>query len=594
MRLPRLIMVALTIVLLTLGFSRPVVTHADTGTNWTGAYFNNRDLQGSPVFTRIDPAVVFNWGSISPGPGIGSSNWSARWQTVQYLNAGTYRFTIIADDGVRVYVDGQLILDQWHDAAPTKYYVDVQAVAGNHIIQVDYYQGVGDASLTVYWDYSLAQSSAWTAQYYNNPNLDGAAAVTRYETSINYFWGTGSPASGIGNDNFSARWTATLPFSSATYRFTLAGDDGVRLFIDNASVINQWKTQTLTAYSIDVPLSAGLHTLRVEYFDSIDQAAVRFDYAVAVGPPPYPGTTSDQWYGEYFANPNLQGSPSFIRFDGTSGINFNWSVAPPVANFPRESFSVRWTRRLFFPGRPYLFYVTVDDGARLYIDTTLIIDAWKPQSAVTITKNVDLTEGYHIVRLEYFQDHFESVIGLTWNPPNSQTPPQYPGGVPPPVPGVGTGSVNTHALNVRTGPGVNYDILTTIKRGDTFTVLGRNTDASWIRVNAPNVTGWINTYYVNINGSVFSAPVEVPPPPPPPSPTGVRAKLFSNLRFHTGPGSNFPAVGTLGWGTIVDMVGRNSNGAWYQVQYAGLTGWIYSPYVRIVAGTLSNVPIVGG
>src|SRR5262249_44111483 len=90
---------------------------ADTGTNWTGAYYSNHFLQGSPVFTRIDSAVVFNWGPYSPGPGIGSSDWSARWTSVQYMNAGTYRFTITSDDGVRAYIDGQLILDAWRDQA---------------------------------------------------------------------------------------------------------------------------------------------------------------------------------------------------------------------------------------------------------------------------------------------------------------------------------------------------------------------------------------------------------------------------------------------------------------------------------------------
>jgi hypothetical protein len=43
----------------------------------------------------------------------------------------------------------------------------------------------------------------------------------------------------------------------------------------------------------------------------------------------------------------------------------------------------------------------------------------------------------------------------------------------------------------------------------------------------------------------------------------------------------------------VDIVGRNANNSWYMVQYGGLTGWIYAPYVRIVAGYLPNVPILG-
>src|SRR5258707_5997712 len=128
-RLSRAIIAMAVCIVLVFGLPGGVTTktaRADTGSNWTGNYYNNRDLLGSPVLTRVDPAVVFNWGPYSPGPGIPSSNWSARWTTVQYLNAGTYRFTVTSDDGVRMYIDGQIILDQWHDEAPTTYNVDVQ------------------------------------------------------------------------------------------------------------------------------------------------------------------------------------------------------------------------------------------------------------------------------------------------------------------------------------------------------------------------------------------------------------------------------------------------------------------------------------
>ncbi len=591
-----LIVTALAVAMMFAVFEPPHPARADTGTNWTGAYFNNRDLQGTPVFTRIDPAIVFNWGPVSPGPGIGSSNWSARWTTAQFLNAGLYRFTITPDDGARVYVDGQIILDQWHDQAPTTYYVNVQVAAGNHAIQVDYYQGVGDASIIVFWDYIQVQSSAWTAQYFNNTSLAGAPAVNRYENSINYFWGQGSPDPAIAPDNFSARWTGTFPFQGATYRFTLAGDDGVRLFIDNAQVIDQWHVEALTAYSIDVPLAAGTHTLRIEYFEATQNAAVRFDYAVAVGPPPYPGTQSDQWYGEYFPNTNLQGTPSFVRQDGQSGINFNWSQAAPATNFPREVFSVRWTRRIFFPGRPYAFYITVDDGARLFIDNNLIIDAWKVQPATTYARTADITEGYHVVRLEYFQDHADAVIRMTWDPPNSQNPPlPVNGAVQPPPSSAVTGSVTlASALNVRTGPGRNYDILTQLVRGDTFTVLARNADLSWVRIQNPNAAGWVSAFYISFpGGNPNGLPVEAPSAPPSPLPSGVRGRLYSDLRLRTGPSPSFPALTTLGWGTFVDIIGRNSSNTWYQVQYGGLTGWIYGPYVVIVSGSALNVPITG-
>jgi uncharacterized protein YraI len=596
-RLPRLIMAVLCAVLtLVVG---PGTARADVGSNWTGAYFANRDLQGAPVFYRIDPALVFNWGPNSPGPGIGSANWSARWTTIQYLNAGTYRFTITADDGVRVYIDGQIILDAWRDQAATTFQVNVQVSAGNHSIQVDYYQGTGDSRLSVSWDYLIAQSTAWLAQYFNNPNVQGGPTITRYETSINYFWGLGTPDPAIIADNFSARWTATLPFSQATYRFTLAGDDGVRLFIDNATVINQWRPQPLTAYSIDVPLAAGLHTLRVEFFDGGGQAAVRFDYAVAVGPPPYPGTQSDQWYAEYYNNPNLQGSPVAIQLEGTSGINHNWSGRSPAGGVPSENFSVRFTRRIYFPGRPYVFYITVDDGARLYIDSTLILDAWRVQSTASYRQVVDLTEGPHVVRLEYFQDKFSSLINMTWDPPNGQNPPMSPGGVPgvppPSTSGVTAQVAGASYLNVRSGPGVSYEILTVTRRGDTFPVSARNADNSWIRVNIGGGVGWVSSYYTSITGNLNALPIVAGTSTSPtgPRPTGVRGKLFSGLRLRTGPGTTYPQVADLEWGSVVDIVGRTADNSWFQIQYGGLVGWIYAPYVQIVSGSLFNVPITG-
>jgi uncharacterized protein YraI len=598
-RLLRLIMVAFCLAPLAVFFEQPAPARADTGSNWTGSYFANLSLQGTPVFTRIDPALIFNWGPNSPGPGIGSTNWSARWVTIQYMNAGTYRFTITADDGVRAYVDGQIILDAWRDEAATTYYVDVQVVAGNHAIQVDYYQHAGDASLSVWWDYVVAQSTAWLAQYYNNAALQGTPVVTRYEGAINYFWGAGSPDPSVPADNFSARWTATLPFSAATYRFTLAGDDGVRLFIDNALVIDQWHIEAVTAYSIDVPLAAGLHTLRVEYFESTGNAVVRFDYAVAVGPPPYPGTQSDQWYGEYFANPYLQGSPTFVRLDGQSGINFNWNSRSPQSGFPRDTFSVRWTRRIFFPGRPYIFYVTVDDGARLFIDTTLIIDAWRTQPATTYRQVVNLTEGFHIVRLEYFQDHYESLISMTWDPPNGQNPPLIPGGgAPPPTGGMTASVTNASYLNVRAGPGISYEVLTVARRGDVFSLSARNFDGSWVRVNTGTLVGWVNSFYIAPSGNIFTLPYIAPPLPPPVTVgTGVRGKLTSGLRLRTGPGTYYPQITTLEWGSVVDILGRSASTSWdttwLQVQYAGLQGWIYAPYVQILSGSLNNVPVTG-
>jgi len=579
----------------------PTAAQADTGSNWTGAYYPNRDLQGSPALIRIDPALVFNWGPNAPGPGLGSQNWSARWTGIQYLNAGVYRFYVTVDDGVRLWVDGQLVLDRWIVQAATSYNVLVQVPAGTHAIQVDYFQASGDASLVVYWQAEQTASTAWTAQYYSNPDLAGPAVLTRYETNIDYFWGLGSPDVRVPTDYFSARWTATLPFNAGTYRFTIAADDGVRLYVDDLLVLNQRIGAQISAWSIDVNLSAGLHVIRLEYFEITGPAAVRLNYELALGPPPVINPQTDVWYGEYYPNENLAGSPAFVRYEnpGRSGINFNWSTFSPAQNFPRQTFSVRWTRTICsFPGRPTMFYVTVDDGARLYIDSTLIIDAWREQATTSYQRSVDLTAGCHTIRLEYFQRAGLALINMTWNPPDGQNPVQPVGGVVTSPAGTLAARVNTDVLNMRVGPGVSYDRIAQLPQGQILVLSQRNADGSWVlaTTSPANLTGWVNSSYLVVSGNIGVLPVAGVVQQPGnglPQFTGVRGQLNSGLRLRTGPGTFYPQILILDWGTVVDIMGRSRDGQWLQVRYGNLNGWIYSPYVQIVSGTLSNVPITG-
>jgi hypothetical protein len=89
--------------------------------NCTGEYFNNVALTGSPSYTRTDAAINFFWGeSASPAPGIGVNNYSVRWTcSVNAPSSQNYSFNVVADDGMNVLVDGNLILWAWYDEGPT-------------------------------------------------------------------------------------------------------------------------------------------------------------------------------------------------------------------------------------------------------------------------------------------------------------------------------------------------------------------------------------------------------------------------------------------------------------------------------------------
>src|SRR5688500_15284537 len=103
-----LLLAALTIVVV-----QPAA--AQTNVVWRGDYFDSVDLSGSPEMSRDDSAINFNWGEGSPGIDVQADTFSVRWGTDVYLNAGTYRFTARADDGIRIWVDfgRDPIVDTW-------------------------------------------------------------------------------------------------------------------------------------------------------------------------------------------------------------------------------------------------------------------------------------------------------------------------------------------------------------------------------------------------------------------------------------------------------------------------------------------------
>jgi YD repeat-containing protein len=89
-------------------------TSGTTGAGLQGEYYSNTNLSGPPTFTRTDPTINFDWGGYSPGSGMSGSNWSARWTgQVQAQYSEQYAFCTETGDGVRLWVDGNLILDHW-------------------------------------------------------------------------------------------------------------------------------------------------------------------------------------------------------------------------------------------------------------------------------------------------------------------------------------------------------------------------------------------------------------------------------------------------------------------------------------------------
>jgi N-acetylneuraminic acid mutarotase/glucose/arabinose dehydrogenase len=249
--------------------------------DWTGEYFANQNLSGSPTLVRADPAIDFDWNEGSPDPAIPVNQFSVRWTRNIDFAAGTYRFTTFSDDGVRLYVDGVLQLDKWIDQGPTEWQVDVTLTEGEHVVRLEYYEAFAGALVRL--AYFPVQSDpggqGWNGEYFGNQTLSGQPLMTRNDPAIDFDWGAGGVLPGFPTNQFSARWTRTVTLTSGTYRFSTLTDDGVRLWVDGVLLIDQWHPQMATEYTVDRVLPDGSHDLKVEYFEAFGDASAHVSWA---------------------------------------------------------------------------------------------------------------------------------------------------------------------------------------------------------------------------------------------------------------------------------------------------------------------------
>jgi hypothetical protein len=252
-------------------------------------------LSGAAALSRSE-AVNFDWGTGSPGAGVNADNFSARWTgRVTATSAGSYVFQTVSDDGVRLWINGQLVIDNWTDHSPTTNNSAGITLAAGQVAEVrlEYYERGGGAVMRLNWRVpgtstfvaipvaqlsSAAQApQGLSATYFNNRTFQGAPALTRVE-AVDFDWGTGAPGAGVNADGFAVRWTGKLVVpTSGTYSFQTESDDGVRLAINGASLIDNWTDHAPTLdTSAGIVLTAGqVIDVALEYYENGGGAVMR-------------------------------------------------------------------------------------------------------------------------------------------------------------------------------------------------------------------------------------------------------------------------------------------------------------------------------
>lgn len=145
-----LALIVMVVLTLSTAIIQPVVA-ADGG--FSGEYFNNPTLSGSAVLVRTDPAIDFDWAQSSPAPAINADNFSVRWtKSETFAQAGKYTFTMMSDDGAKLYIDNNLVLDRWIERGTTFDKVTIDLSQGDHQIKMEYYEYFGAANAKLKWE----------------------------------------------------------------------------------------------------------------------------------------------------------------------------------------------------------------------------------------------------------------------------------------------------------------------------------------------------------------------------------------------------------------------------------------------------------
>ncbi|MFN2138351.1 MAG: SH3 domain-containing protein [Candidatus Promineifilaceae bacterium] len=313
------------------------------------------------------------------------------------------------------------------------------------------------------------------------------------------------------------------------------------------------------------------------------------------------------WQGAYWSNRDLNGSPTLVRCD--EAIDFNWKGLSPDVSIPVDNFSARWTRAYQFAPGNYRFSATMDDGMRVYLNGRAIIDDWYEGNVRTVEADIYVSGGTQNITVEYFEKGGNAVAGFTWSamdgqtmppghpmPPPGQPMPQPPQVRPPQVLPPGTGNnpnvsypvaeVMAYYLNVRSGPGVDNNVVAVLHRNDQVLLVARDTGGRWVLIRKDGLQGWVNRYYLHTDFPYTSLPFvgsgqQPPSQPNPASPQTNAVVNVSSLNVRLGPGVQYRAIAVVNGGTGVNVISREANG-WVQIQIPGsVTGWVNGSYLTL-------------
>jgi hypothetical protein len=357
---------------------------------------------------RLDATINFDWGGGSPDPLLPSDLFSVRWTgKVKALYTETYTFYTVSEDGVRLWVDNQLLIDNWTAHTATQDSHTISMVAGQkYDIKIEYYENTGLASMKLYWSSThTPMEIVPTSALFSNA-VPAATVPDYYCVAANTVLTVPAETGVLVNDADPAGYplTATLYRRAGHGTATVRSDGGVT-YTPNAGYSGP-DTFSYYAYNGLVNSAETMVYVLVDTAPVVTGMAVNWD-SEAEGL----GAT----YYQYGAGGVDWANPVLTRRDAT--IDFDWGTGSPDPLLASDKFAVRWMARLQSDySELYTFYAYSDEGARVWIDDKLVIDQWTAHTAAEKSGTIALSTGQlYTVRVEYYDDSGPATMKLSWS-----------------------------------------------------------------------------------------------------------------------------------------------------------------------------------
>jgi uncharacterized protein YraI len=470
--------------------------------NWEGRYFNNVDLSGSPVQTICSPVIDFNWGIGSPAGGVNPDNFGVRWTSTQVFPAsGTYLFTVTVEDGVRLYINGNPVINSMQDSPEprtlsTTYEVTTSGAAVFMTLEMNNY--VGNAQIKLTWSLTTGGTAPpgtgptvpttgggfeWTIEYFNNLALTAPAAATGTAPAngISRNYQRNAPAPQLPADGWSARWTRIVDFPAGTYTFSGRADDGMTVTVDGVVVINQASFAFGQTFTGTIDLTAGQHTIVVTHFDEQLDADLFLTWEPAVGTTLRPDGCNGETAG-------INGSaPPCPELSGPT-ITLSAVVRAGPLNFRPRPDKSSGRIKMLHRGEEYTAVGRSGDNIWVQLDVNGT-KGWSMTEFLTLSGDIN-------------------TLAVTDGTQSSGTPSAAATTTPPTPVFTGVQAQALGNMRLRAAPNTRSDRVGGVNWGQIVNVLGRSANGEWIFVEINGLQGWTSLrWYKVTQGSMDSVPV---------------------------------------------------------------------------------------